>query len=92
MKCRKQLESKYENGSFCPHCYCRILFDDINEYFIEPNTQANIETDNTCNIDTYKQDSEFYEEKQKNNYNIRGTARLGSFADRCGNFDRQLDT
>jgi hypothetical protein len=57
------LESKYENGSFCPHCYCRILFDDINEYFIEPNTQANIETDNTCNIDTYKQDSEFYEEK-----------------------------
>jgi hypothetical protein len=39
------------------------LFDDINEYFIEPNTQANIETNNTCNIDTYKQDSEFYEEK-----------------------------
>ena len=63
LKYRKQVENNYENGSFCPHNYCRILFDDINDHFIKPNTHVNIKTENTCNIDTYIQYSESYEEE-----------------------------
>jgi hypothetical protein len=47
------VENNYENGSFCPHCHCRILFDDICEYFMKTNINVDSDTNNIANSDTY---------------------------------------